>query len=51
MLAVVVLLVLALIVKPVATVVVWLIKLLWYIVSAPFRLVAWIVQAVRNKGK
>ena len=48
-LAVVVLLVLALIVKPIATVVVWLIKLLWYIVSAPFRLVAWIVQTARNK--
>ncbi|MCM1043556.1 MAG: hypothetical protein NC350_05055 [Corallococcus sp.] len=47
--AVAILLIFALIFKPVATVVVWICKLLWYIISAPVRLVIWIVNKAKEK--
>lgn len=38
-------------IKPVGEVVLFALNLVWWIVSAPFRLVVWIVQTIRNKGK
>lgn len=36
-------------IKPVGEVVLFVLNLVWWIVSAPFRLVVWIVQTIRNK--
>ncbi len=47
--AVVVIALLAAVIKPIGQVVLFVLKLIWYIISAPFRLVAWIVQTARNK--
>lgn len=47
--AVVVIALLAAVIKPIGQVVLFVLKLIWYIVSAPFRLVVWIVQTIRNK--
>lgn len=37
-----ILLVIGLIVKPVATAIVWIVKIVWYIISAPFKFIAWL---------
>ena len=47
--AVVVIAIVSALVKPVANFMWLLLQFVWWIVSAPFRLVVWIVQTVRNK--
>lgn len=47
---IVALLVVALIVKPVATVLIFIFKVIWWIVSAPVRLIIWIVRKSKEKG-
>lgn len=39
-----ILLVIGLIVKPVATAIVWIVKIVWYIISAPFKFIAWLFR-------
>lgn len=44
LIAMVALIVLAVVVKPVATVLIWIAKILWYIISAPFKFIAWLFR-------
>lgn len=47
--AIIVLVLLCIFIRPLWTVVKWIIKILWYIISAPFRFIAWIVRKVKER--
>lgn len=43
-----ILIVIGLVVKPVATGLVWIVKILWYIISAPFKFIVWLFSKGRR---
>lgn len=45
----VVLVLLAVLINPVASLLLFLLKVVWAIVSAPFRFIGWVVQKIRER--